>query len=102
MKVLELTNIELTYPQSRFEIKKKMKPSKIGPISLDFFDSEVVGIIGRNGSGKSTLLRLAGGVYPPDKGEIKIAGSISRSNFNFRLICFQKILEFLRLFNADN
>lgn len=77
MKVLELTNIELTYPQSRFEIKKKMKPSKIGPISLDFFDSEVVGIIGRNGSGKSTLLRLAGGVYPPDKGEIKIAGSIS-------------------------
>ena len=77
MKVLELSNIELTYPQSRFEIKKKMKASKIGPISIDFFDSEVVGIIGKNGSGKSTLLRIAGGVYPPDKGDIRLQGSIS-------------------------
>lgn len=77
MKVLQLTDIELTYPQSRFEVKKKMIPSKIGPISLDFYASEVVGIIGRNGSGKSTLLKLAGGVYPPDKGEVNVAGSIS-------------------------
>ena len=59
------------------QFKKKMKPSKIGPISIDFFDSEVVGIIGKNGSGKSTLLRIAGGVYPPDKGDIRLLGSIS-------------------------
>ena len=77
MIVLKLNEIELTYPQSRFEKKKGMKPSRIGPISLEFFDSEVVGIIGKNGSGKSTLLRLAGGVYPPDSGEISIAGTIS-------------------------
>lgn len=77
MKVLSLTDVELTYPQSRFEVKKKMKPSKIGPISLDFYNSEIVGIIGRNGCGKSTLLRLAGGVYPPDAGDIRLAGSIS-------------------------
>lgn len=77
MKVLSLTNVELTYPQSRFEKKKKMKPSKIGPVSLDFYNSEIVGIIGRNGCGKSTLLRLAGGVYPPDAGNVKLAGSIS-------------------------
>ena len=77
MKVLSLTNVELTYPQSRFELKKKMKPSKIGPISLDFYNSEIVGIIGRNGCGKSTLLRLAGGVYPPDSGNVQLAGSIS-------------------------
>ncbi|MDB2320292.1 ATP-binding cassette domain-containing protein [Candidatus Poseidoniales archaeon] len=77
MKVLELSNVELIYPQSRYEAKKKMRPSKIGPISIDFFDSEVVGIIGKNGSGKSTLLRIAGGVYPPDKGNIRLRGSIS-------------------------
>jgi len=77
MKILELSGIELTYPQSRYELKKRIEPSKIGPISLKFFDSEVVGIIGRNGSGKSTLLRLAGGVYPPDKGDIYLQGSIS-------------------------
>ncbi|MDA8545594.1 ABC transporter ATP-binding protein [Candidatus Poseidoniales archaeon] len=75
--MLSLTNVELTYPQSRFEQKKKMKPSKIGPVSLDFYNSEIVGIIGRNGCGKSTLLRLAGGVYPPDAGNVKLAGSIS-------------------------
>ena len=77
MKVLKLNEIELAYPQSRFEKKKGMEPSRIGPISLEFFDSEVVGIIGKNGSGKSTLLRLAGGVYPPDSGGISIAGTIS-------------------------
>ena len=33
MKVLELENISLTYPQSRLEKKKKMTPSKIGPIN---------------------------------------------------------------------
>ena len=77
MKVLELSNIELTYPQSRYEIKKKMKPSKIGPISIDFFDSEVVGIIGKNGSGKSTLLKLMAGVFPPNSGQISIRGSVS-------------------------
>lgn len=77
MKVLSLEQIELTYPQSRFEKMKKMIPSKIGPIDLEFFDSEIVGIIGRNGSGKSTLLRIAGGVYPPDHGTINIAGTIT-------------------------
>lgn len=77
MKNLVLKEVELTYHQSRYEKMKKMQPSKIGPISLDFFDSEVVGIIGRNGSGKSTLLRLAGGVYPPDEGEIMLSGTIS-------------------------
>jgi ABC-type polysaccharide/polyol phosphate transport system ATPase subunit len=77
MKVLELENITLTYPQSRLEKKKKMTPSKIGPINTEIFDSEVVGIIGRNGSGKSTLLRIMGGVFPPDEGEVKLNGTIS-------------------------
>lgn len=77
MKVLELENITLTYPQSRFEKKKKMTPSKIGPINAEIFDSEVVGIIGRNGSGKSTLLRIMGGVFPPDDGQVRLNGTIS-------------------------
>lgn len=77
MKILDLQDVSLTYPQSRFEKKKKMIPSQIGPINLDFSKSEVVGIIGRNGSGKSTLLRIMGGVFPPDNGEIYISGTIS-------------------------
>lgn len=77
MKILDLQDVCLTYPQSRFEKKKKMIPSQIGPINLDFSKSEIVGIIGRNGSGKSTLLRIMGGVFPPDNGEIHISGTIS-------------------------
>ena len=77
MRVLELRNVSLTYPQSRFEKKKNMIPSKIGPIDLEFNDSEIVGIIGRNGSGKSTLLRIMGGVFPPDEGQIRLSGTIS-------------------------
>lgn len=77
MKVLQLNDVALTYPQSRLEKKKKMSPSGIGPINLEFFDSEIVGIIGRNGSGKSTLLRIIGGVFPPDEGEVHLSGTIS-------------------------
>ena len=77
MNVLELHDVSLTYPQSRLEKKKKMIPSKIGPVNLEFYDSEIVGIIGRNGSGKSTLLRIIGGVFPPDKGEVHLSGTIS-------------------------
>ena len=77
MNVLELHDVSLTYPQSRFEKKKKMIPSKIGPVNLEFYDSEIVGIIGRNGSGKSTLLRIIGGVFPPDEGEVHLSGTIS-------------------------
>ena len=36
-----------------------------------------MGIIGRNGSGKSTALRIMGGVFPPDTGEVHLAGTIS-------------------------
>jgi ABC-type polysaccharide/polyol phosphate transport system ATPase subunit len=77
MKVLSMKDVVLTYPQTRFERSKKMTPSKIGPISVDFDEQEVVGIIGRNGAGKSTLLRLIGGVFPPDSGEIHLNGVVS-------------------------
>ncbi|MDR3606949.1 MAG: ABC transporter ATP-binding protein [Oligoflexia bacterium] len=37
---------------------------------------ETLGIIGSNGSGKSTLLRLITGIYPPDKGTIRVRGKV--------------------------
>lgn len=35
---------------------------------------DAIGIIGLNGAGKTTLLRMLNGQFPPDRGEIRIAG----------------------------
>jgi len=48
----------------------------INDISFDLKRGDVLGLIGLNGSGKSTLLRLLTGIFPPDKGEIKIKGRV--------------------------
>ncbi|MDR5709246.1 MAG: ABC transporter ATP-binding protein [Armatimonadota bacterium] len=43
-------------------------------VSFDLEAGVVLGIIGPNGSGKTTLLNLLNGVYPPDAGEVWLAG----------------------------
>lgn len=45
-------------------------------IDFEIKKGEFFGIIGRNGSGKSTLLKTLAGIYTPDKGEVKINGSL--------------------------
>lgn len=45
-------------------------------VSLEIKKGEFFGIVGRNGSGKSTLLKCIAGVYVPNKGEIKVNGSL--------------------------
>ena len=37
---------------------------------------EFLGVVGRNGSGKSTLLKVLAGIYVPDKGTVKVNGSL--------------------------
>ncbi|MDR7438732.1 MAG: ABC transporter ATP-binding protein [Armatimonadota bacterium] len=43
-------------------------------VSFDLEAGVILGIIGPNGSGKTTLLNLLNGVYPPDAGEVWLAG----------------------------
>jgi branched-chain amino acid transport system ATP-binding protein len=43
-------------------------------VSLDIFESEILGIIGPNGAGKTTLFNMITGVFPPTKGEIIFEG----------------------------
>jgi ABC-type polysaccharide/polyol phosphate transport system ATPase subunit len=46
-------------------------------ITLNIPRGKVIGIIGENGSGKTTLLKLIAGILKPDKGELKVNGSIA-------------------------
>jgi len=45
-------------------------------ICFELKRGDVLGLIGVNGSGKTTLLRLLAGIFPPDAGEIRIAGRV--------------------------
>lgn len=43
-------------------------------INLTVQSGSVMGLIGENGAGKSTLMNILGGVFPPDEGQIRLAG----------------------------
>jgi ABC-2 type transport system ATP-binding protein len=46
-------------------------------ISFDIKKGEFFGIVGRNGSGKSTLLKILSCIYTPDRGLIKVNGTLT-------------------------
>jgi ABC-2 type transport system ATP-binding protein len=60
-------------PFKRYDNEKQMA---LKDVSFDIKKGEFFGIVGRNGSGKSTLLKCMAGVYTPDKGHIKVDGSL--------------------------
>jgi putative ABC transport system ATP-binding protein len=44
-------------------------------VNLSIPTGELVVLLGKSGSGKSTLLNLVGGIDPPDRGEVWVAGT---------------------------
>ena len=46
-------------------------------ISVDVPDGATIGFIGANGSGKSTFLKCLTGIYKPDRGHVKVHGTVA-------------------------
>jgi ABC-2 type transport system ATP-binding protein len=46
-------------------------------ISFDVHRGEFLAIVGRNGSGKSTLLKILSSIYAPDRGRVRMAGTLA-------------------------
>lgn len=73
--ILSLRNVGIGYQRRR--AKFWVPPTTLWAlrdISLDLFEGETLGIVGRNGAGKTTLLRLLAGVIQHDRGEYQNQG----------------------------
>ncbi|MEX0760066.1 MAG: type I secretion system permease/ATPase, partial [Tistlia sp.] len=64
---LTFENVSFVYPNSSSEVLRD--------VSFQIAAGERVGIVGRVGSGKSTIAKLAGGLYEPAKGSVRLDGT---------------------------
>ncbi len=68
-RTLELVGVEHSYRS-----EASGETFSLGPIDLAFSPGELVFLIGGNGSGKTTLAKVLLGLYPPERGEIRVDG----------------------------
>jgi len=67
--MLELEDVYLSYHSSKATFDHGVHRVLDG-VSLQLFEGETLGIIGRNGVGKSTILRLMSGILSPNSGRV--------------------------------
>jgi putative ATP-binding cassette transporter len=70
-EVLELRGVAHAYHHEKDE-----SHFVLGPLNLSFHPAELVFLVGGNGSGKSTLAKIVTGLYPPERGEIRLDGRL--------------------------
>jgi ABC-type polysaccharide/polyol phosphate transport system ATPase subunit len=49
----------------------------VNDVSMDLEPGTRLGLVGHNGAGKSTLLKTMAGIYPPTRGQVRIAGHVA-------------------------
>ncbi len=67
-------------PKIKFvDVSKEYRQSKSGvsDITFEVKPNQVLGLLGNNGCGKTTLINLMTGLEKPDRGDIKVDGSVS-------------------------
>lgn len=76
--ILSANNITLNY-QARSGLLKKFKHAALNNVSLDLYNGETLGVLGRNGCGKSSLLKILAGIIRPTTGQINVNKHTTRS-----------------------
>ena len=66
--LLEISHVSKSFPGVQ----------ALDDVSFDVGPGEVHALLGENGAGKSTLIKIMSGVYPPDKGEMRVKGESVR------------------------
>lgn len=62
--LIAIKNVSLSYGTTQ----------ALSEVSVDFYQSELVGLVGDNGAGKTTLIRIISGIIPPTSGEVYFDG----------------------------
>jgi lipopolysaccharide transport system ATP-binding protein len=68
--MLELDNVSLSY-RSKKSTFEHGHHKVLDGVSLQLYEGETLGIIGRNGVGKTTMVRLMAGILAPTSGTVK-------------------------------
>lgn len=68
--MLELKNVSLSFQSKKSAFKHEVH-QVLDSVSLNVFESETLGIIGKNGVGKTTILRIMGGIIDPTSGSVR-------------------------------
>ena len=76
--VLELDHVTLSYRSQRTHFDHGVH-NVLDDISLELFEGETLGVIGRNGVGKTTMLQLMAGILAPTSGSVRQDKSKSSS-----------------------
>jgi ABC-type polysaccharide/polyol phosphate transport system ATPase subunit len=76
-KINNIKKMMVNYSGLKFNHSSAESLQVLDEVSLQIYQGDFVGIMGRNGVGKSTLLKIISGIYIPTKGEVHIHGRIA-------------------------
>jgi ABC-2 type transport system ATP-binding protein len=118
---LSIQNVSKTYPVPLAGTRKVLRMKERSPVealsgvSLEVFEGEVFGLIGRNGAGKTTLAKIIATLVQPTRGSVSVRGfdsvreearvraqvglaSAEERSFYWRLTVEQNLVFFSRLY----
>ena len=70
--ILSLEEVGVSYRRRRGLFSRPTDLWAVRSVTMDIYEGETVGVIGRNGAGKSTLLKVLAGIIKPDRGRLEV------------------------------